>query len=305
MKRTSLLSLALLIPVSAAACGSDDGGSTAQGDHYKYVVATLDTRATNKLDIDGNGVSENKLGDLIGLLTVAKFMVQEAVDEAVSTGVATLLADVQTTSFTGASGAGVSFYLGDSATIMPAPCTDKSMLSTCGQHLKGTGSFTVQAGAPKDTLLTGSIAAGTFKGGPGKIAIQIALTGTPITVNLINAKAQLSEITADGIGKGLVGGAVTQAELDASVFPGIAGQLTEAIKGCKSGTACMCNAMTMATAESIRSTFDSDNNCMISPQEVKANNILASGLNPDLTIDGQKAVSVVLGFTAKKATFTP
>jgi hypothetical protein len=304
MKRTSLLSLALLIPVSAAACGSDDGGgSTAQGDHYKYVVATLDTRATNKLDIDGNGVSENKLGDLIGLLMVAQFKVQEAVDEAVATGVATLLADVQTTSFTGASGAGVSFYLADTATIMPAPCTDTSMLSTCGQHLKGTGSFTIQAGAPRDTLLTGSIAAGTFKAGPGKIAIQIALTGTPLTVKLINAKAQLSEITADGIGKGLVGGAVTQAELDATVFPGIAMQLTTALQSCtKSDTACTC---TTTTATGIQSNFDSNKDCKVSPEEVKANPAVSSGLNPDLTIDGQKAVSVVLGFTAKKATFTP
>jgi hypothetical protein len=196
MKRTSLLmTLALTLPLGVTACGgSDDDGEdlgTPEGEHYQYVVATIDPRSTNRLDIDGNGMSENRLGDLVGILDLANFKVQETINEAVQKADVLLLADLQTSSFSASGTAGISFFLGDSASAMPTPCTDTSMISTCGKHLAGTGMFSIAASSPRDTLLKGKFAAGTFKAGPGKLAIQIALTGAPITVNLIGARAQL------------------------------------------------------------------------------------------------------------------
>lgn len=326
MKPSSLWCLALVTPLAAGAagCGSDDGDGQVEGEHYRYVVATLSTVATNKLDIDDNGRTENKLGDLVGLLTAANFGVQATVDEAVNTGSAVLLADLQTSSFSSAASAGFAVYLGDSASITPAPCTDITMLATCGQHLKGTGAFTIAASSPRDTLLTGPFAGGTMKGGPGKISLQLALTGAPITVSLTSARVQISDVSADGIGRGLIGGGVTQTELDTTVLPGVTAQLKavidrdcgpEAERALSGGvcgrqpvggsfTACMAGT-TGETVLAPTSGFDSTRDCKVTLAEVKAHPILAQGLSPDLMVNGQPAMSAVLGFTAKKGSFTP
>jgi hypothetical protein len=314
MTRYSLLSFALALPLASTACGSDDSGDseTPTGEHYGYVVATVDPRATNKLDIDGNGSSENKLGDLVGLLTAGGFKVQEAIDEAVLTGAALLLVDVQTTSFSGASSAGVAFYLGDSATAMPAPCTDTTMITTCGKHLAGTGSFSIAASSPRDTQLPGPLTGGTLKAGPGELAIQIALTGAPIVVNLIGARAQISSVTADGIGKGVVGGAISLTELNNNVLPAIEGQLDAVVlRDCgplagRTGDTCNCTAGSTGLAV-LRGTppFDySPADCDVSLDEIKNNTVVAPSLKSDVTVDGMPGISVGLGFTAKKATFT-
>lgn len=332
MTRYSLLSFALALPLASTACGSDDDGGSEEptGTHYGYVVATVDPRSSNKLDIDENGASENKLGDLVGLLTAGGFDVQEAIDDAVLSGTALLLVDVQTESFTSAKAAGAAFYLGDSATAMPTPCTDTTMITTCGKHLAGTGSFTIAAGSSRDTKLAGPLTSGTLKtDAGGKLAIQIALTGAPIKVNLVGARAQLSSITADGIGKGLVGGAVTEAELNSNVFPEIQKQLKFVIDrdcGAESvrslgtptgGSSMVCGKTegsvftpcvdTGAGVLAAAAQFDNatPRDCKVTVEEIKANPIIMSGLKSDVTIDGAPGVSVVLGFTAKKATFTP
>jgi hypothetical protein len=331
MTRYSLWSFALALSVASTACGSDDdsGAEAPTGEHYGYVVATVDTRATNKLDIDGNGSPENKLGDLLGTLNALKFMVQPAIDAAVASGTVLLLVDVQTTSFSGAGAAGVAFYLGDSATATPAPCTDATMISTCGKHLAGTGTFTLAASSPRDTQLAGPFTGGTLKAGPGAIAIQIALTGAPVVVNLIGARAQISSVTADGIGKGIVGGAISQTELDNSIFPAIQAQLKTVIDddcgaesvrslGIAAGeTVCgktegatftPCAPGTGATA---LAAFDAapagggQKDCKVSIEEIKTNSLVMPFLKPDVMVNGVPGVSVVLGFTAKKATFTP
>jgi hypothetical protein len=309
-----LLSFALVLPLASAACGSDDSseGEEPSGEHYGYVVATVDSRASNKLDIDGNGSSENKIGDLIALLAIGGFQVQSTIDEAVATGATLLLVDVQTTSFSGAGSAGVAFYLGDSATAMPAPCTDTTMISTCGKHLAGTGTFTIAASSPRDTQLTGPLTGGTLKAGPGKIAIQIALTGAPIVVNLMGARTQVSSITADGIGKGIVGGAISLTELNNNVLPAIEGQLDAVVlSDCgapagRTGATCSCVAgSTGLTVLRGASPFDySPADCEVSLDEIKTHQLVAPSLKSDVTIDGMPGISVGLGFTAKKATFT-
>lgn len=320
MKRTSLLmTAALTLPLAMTACGGSDGEGeedqgTVEGEHYQYVVATIDPRSTNRLDIDGNGMSENKLGDLVGILTLAGFEVQEAIDEAVLKGAAILLADVQTTSFSASATAGVSFYLGDSATAMPPPCTDTTMIATCGKHLAGTGTFNIAATSPRDTLLKGKFAAGTFKAGPGKLAIQIALTGAPITVNLISARAQLSTTTADGIAKGLVGGAISDAELNNNVLPAIEGQLKAVVdrdcgpladRDTSANGNCSCTGATGLAVLRGQAPFDyaPTRDCQVSVAEIKGHPLLVTALKADIMVEGQPALSVGLGFTAKKATF--
>lgn len=75
MKRYSLLSFALALPFAAVACGGSDdegeGSGPAEGEHHRYVVSTVAPGGGNRLDIDGNGSLENKLGGLVGLLDTA------------------------------------------------------------------------------------------------------------------------------------------------------------------------------------------------------------------------------------------
>jgi hypothetical protein len=316
MKRTSLSCLALTLPltlvVAAVGCGSDDdsggGGAAAEGDHYQYVVATMNPKQTNALDIDGNGKSENQLGALIGFLTVGGFDVQGAVDEAVVRGAALLLADYQATSLSSASNAGFSLYLGDSAAITPAPCTDTTMLSTCGQHLTGTGSFAISAASPRDTQLTGSIAGGIFTGGPGRFSIPVALTGAPIVVNLIGARIRITESTEASIA-GILGGAIAQTDIDSNVLPAIKDQLeTVLVRDCGAAAARVapaCGCAANSTGAGVIAGFDTaaPQDCTVSIAEIKAQPFVASGLKTDIMVDGMPALSVGIGFTAKKATF--
>lgn len=332
MKRYSLLSFALALPFAAVACGGSDdegeGGGTPEGEHYRYVVNSINASGSNKLNIDGMGATENKLGGLVD--TLQNFMladVKAAIDEAVLSGNSLVLADLQTTSFSASGTAGFQVFLGDRATANPRPCTDDTMVATCGQHLMGTGSFTVAAASPRDAALTGTFQGGTLKGGQGKITIPIALTGAPITVGLVAAQMQLSNVNADGIGTGILGGALLEKDLNDQVLPQVNTQLQLVVErdcgpaatrvrgavGTPPQMVCGNNASgtfvpCAATGAGILSTtlgFDPDNNCVFGLDDVKNSNTLKTFLNSDVTIDGQKGVSVVIGFTAKKATFTP
>ncbi len=323
MKRSSLWCLALVTPLAAGACGSDDGGDEASGEHYRYVVSKVDTASTNTMDVDGNGRKENKLGELLAGLST-QFQVQPTVDESVARGTALLLIDLQTSSFSSAAAAGFSLYLGDTATASPAPCTDNNTLSTCGQHLKGTGSFSISAASPRDAQLTGPIAGGTLNAGPGTVSLSLALGGPPATVKLVGARVQLSGASDAGIETGVIGGGITQTELDSVVLPAVAAQMKVVIdRDCGpeaqrtlSGNVCgytpvggsftACAAGT--TGETLlnpTSGFDSTRDCKITVAEIKAHPLLGLALTPDITLNGQAAVSAVLGFKATKGTFTP
>lgn len=325
MKRLSLLSFALALPLASVACGSDDegeGGGPVEGENYRYVVSSISAADTNKLDIDGNGTSENKLGTFVNTLSgLARIDVQGTITDSVLSGDVLLLADLQTTSFSTSANSGFSVYLGDQATTTPRPCTDETMIATCGKHLEGTGTFTIAASSPRDSLLKGSFSGGILKGGPGNITIPIAVTGEPITVNLVSARVQLSSVTADGIGKGTLGGAMLQTELDNNVFPQVHAQLVTVINrdcgpenirvlegglcGRNDGTGFLACTATGAAALGTMLGLDSVRDCKLTLAELQGNTIIKTLLGPDIMIDGKPALSVALGFTAKKGTFTP
>ncbi len=97
------------------------------------------------LDIDGNGQPDNALGGLLAALAgQADLDLNGTVNEQVVSGGIVLLANMKATDLSNATGAGLHVYLGDAATAMPTPCTDPEMISTCGQHLQGTGMFDVK-----------------------------------------------------------------------------------------------------------------------------------------------------------------
>jgi len=230
--------LAALPMTLLAACG-DDGGSSQPdpvGPHYQYVSSEAFVPTNNNearmygLDLNGDKTPDNQLGMVLGTLATMNIDVQGSITNAVLEGSIILLIDFQTEDFTNTTAAGLKVLLGD--TPMPQPCTDPEnpTPATCGKHLAGTGMFTIKAGSPSDAAVGGKIINGTFNGGPGNISLQISLgDGDPVQLDLIGARAKATGITEAGIDTVILGGALTESDLNTKVIPAIQGQIAPII----------------------------------------------------------------------------
>jgi hypothetical protein len=298
----------LVSALPLVACGGEDT-ITPEGPHYTYVVSEASVPTNNVqatefgLDLNGDKVVDNQLGAVLAALSAQNVDVQGAIKSAVDEGDIILLMDLQTSSFSSAGGAGLQVKLGDAP--MPAPCTDTTD-TVCRKHLDGNGSFAVSASSPADAAVTGKIVGGTFNGGPGNIAVQIALGGTDaVQLDLIGARAKASGMTEAGIDSVVVAGALTEADLNDQVIPAIHSQIVPLIMAdCMDLTApptCGCpSGSTGATILTLLDTTPKD--CNVTVDEIRNNTLLKSLLAPDVTIDGQAALSLGLKVKAVKGT---
>ncbi len=303
------------IAASLVACGGgDDGGfDPPEGPHSTSVAKTVSVPTNNNqardfgLDLNGDKTPDNQLGMVLGTLAGQGFDVQGTISEAVASGSIILLVDFQAPNFTSTTAAGLQIKLGDDATASPAPCTDPLDPTTCGKHLAGTGVFTVAAGSPNNVAVGGKIAGGVFTGGPGRLALQIALGGSDaIQLDLIGARAKGTGITADGFTELILAGALSQNDLDTKVIPAIHAQLGPIITQDCTGTAppdpCGCEAN--STGKTVIGLFDtSPKDCTVTIEEIRTNSLIMSLLAPDVTIDGVEALSLGIKVTTVKATF--
>jgi hypothetical protein len=343
MNRLFVLSTAL-VPMSLIACGGGGGDEviTPTGPHTQYVVSKANVPANPTqvksfgLDLGSpkankqDGMVDNQLGTVLSTLATMGFKVQDGIDTAVQDGSIILLADIQSEDFTSSNAAGVSVLLG--ANPMPAPCTDPTMPTTCGQHLKGTGVFTVATNSPQNAALAGKISGGTFDAGPGDVTLQITLGGAaPISLALQHARAQIQGITADGIMTATIGGEVSQDDINNQVIPAVQAQLPPLINrdcgrvgtapptmdlGCPTDPTCTignvpkCGCMDQSTGATILSLLDTGPaDCAVSVTEIQMNSLIKSLLAPDVctqsSCDKPDALSIGIQVTAVKATFTP
>ncbi len=311
-----LLLASALIPMSFVACGGSDGTPTPEGAHTHYIankvfVPTSSTESREYgLDLNGDGTVDNQLGaTLAALKSQGGFDIQSTIDKSVNDGSIILLVDFQSNSFTSSAAAGIQVFLGNNP--MPAPCNG-SADTTCGHHLTGSGSFTVDPSGPTNAALAGKIVGGTFTGGPGDLALQIALGGTmPIQLNLIGARAKADTISATGIGTASGGGiifagAVSKDDVDNKIIPAIPPQLNATItRDCNMLTSPPgCGCTSGSTGATIISFFDSNKDCNISTAELMSNSLVMSLLQPDVTINGVMALSVGVKATAVTGTYT-
>jgi hypothetical protein len=314
--RSIHLFVASAVSLSLAACGGGDdggddgGGDEVGGDHNQSVVSKMTlpegNNTTLKLDIDGNGTKENKLGAILSALTSQSngaLDLQASLDRGINKGDIVLLSDVQASALTSASDAGFRVYLG--TIVSPAACTNPEDEATCGKHLAGTGQFTAAA---SDSIITGTIVNGRFTGGPGTLTLKLSLEGTLITLNLINAKAEFS-VTADGSIDGIVGGAITETELNSNVIPAIATTIQNIIAtDCTGGTPetdCGCTAG--STGKTLLGLFDTVEDCAVTEAEVKESGFIKTLLGPDLDLlppaNDTDSLSVGVGVKTVKATW--
>ncbi|MDX2090900.1 MAG: hypothetical protein SFX73_23775 [Kofleriaceae bacterium] len=315
--------LAAALPFTLVACGGDDGGvdqPTPEGPHYqtvskKVLVPTNNSQAREYgLDIgssDGelDGTVDNQLGMVLGTLATMGFDIQATIDGAVAEGSIILLADFQTSDFMNTTAAGLKILLGDKATAMPAPCNDgetydEETKTGCGRHLAGTGNFTIAAGSPNDAAVAGKIVNGVFTGGPGNITLQIALGGTDaIQLDLIGARAKATGISGDAITSLVLGGALTENDLNTKVIPAIQAQIAPIVTEDCPGTAPSCNCTSGSTGATVLDLFDANDNCEVSVEEIATNQLIQSLLAPDVKIEGTDALSLGVKVETTKATF--
>jgi hypothetical protein len=314
----SLLFLASAVSLSLAACGGgDDGGDDGDdtgptGTHTQSVlnkmILPVGPNDDLKMDIDGNGRTENRLGSILATLqsqSGGELDLQASIDRGVNTGDITLLGDIQAEALTTATNAGFRVYLG--MIQSPVACTNPDDDTTCGQHLQGTGSFVAE---PSDALVKGNIVNGRFTGEDGELTLKLALEGTLIDLNLIAAKAELT-VTADGITEGIIGGAITKAELDTNVIPAVGATIQNIIEDDCVGTpneggADLCGCPS-GTGRTLRGLFDTDNSCEVTQTEVSDSPFIRTLLSPDLDLleptMQADSLSVAVGITTVKATW--
>jgi hypothetical protein len=318
------MKLSVLGLVAVVACGSSakqpDAASGASADaaldavqptgtHHHYVLdlVTLPNTTTSVnddgFDLDGDGQVNNALGALshdVDAQTGVDIQAMENI--AVDQGTVLMLADFQGTSFTNATNAGFTTYVGMNA--IPAPCNGPGD-TVCRHHLQGDGTFDVAA-MPRDPQLLGDVHIGTFKGGGGRVSLALSVGGgVPQLYTLLGARTEIAAGATEFIGK--IGGAITKTEVTAKVVPAIQATLMIPItRDCMNlSTPPGCGCPTGSGGANVLALFDTDHDCAVSTFEVEGNSLFMSLLTPDVTIDGQPCVSIGVSVHAVAATFTP
>jgi hypothetical protein len=296
--------------------GGDGGGETVNpdGTHTQYVADTITipgsaAEATQLgLDLDGDDVVDNALGQNLSILATQGVDLQASVDEAIVTGSIVLLANVQATALDNATGVGFSVFLGEEPTS-PAPCTDPEEITTCGLHLDGSGMFSVSSDSPSDALIVGSILGGSFQTSTvGNVTLRLELVeGQPaIELNLIGARAEYSA-SASNLMSGKLGGAITEDEARNNLLPVIVDLVIATVEEDCMGTPGDC-CTPDSTGETVLTIFNTDGDCAVSEEEVETNDLVGTVLSPDVDLIGDDGVddsiSLGLGFTGVGATFT-
>jgi len=338
--RSTFFALAMTASLGAAACGGgggDDDGGGPTGDPHGYVIdkVTVPDQGDDPafgFDLNGDGNIDNRLGSDIASLAVlsgGSFDIQGGIDKAVDDGSILLLVNIQATALDNAANAGTQVFLGKLGTPAAA-CTDPNDTTTCRQHLDGHGSFTVDSASPTDAKVVGNIVNGTFTNTtPGKIALQIAFSGTAINVELVDAHAQINGIAADGslFASSKVGGGISQSDLMTNVEPAIADSIQDIIvRDCapanvpaspRDGTGypdyCHCTGTgatiigSLTIDQNTTAHADTAYDCVISHDEFADDGTVQQLLKPDIDTDNDgvtDALSVGVQITGIKGTFT-
>ncbi|HUJ59590.1 MAG TPA: hypothetical protein VLX92_13885 [Kofleriaceae bacterium] len=279
------------------------------GMHYHYVIDHVNVPTTSAqaqadgLDLDGNGTIDNQLGNVLATFTSQGFDFQTTVSQDVDDGAIIMLGDLQASALDNASDAGFTLYTGTNP--QPPACSSPTD-TVCRHHLTGSAMFDVAA-SPRDNPLAGAIVNGTYTTTTsGHLSVQLALAGNPVTLTLIGARAKLVP-TATTITTGILAGAITTTDLDTKVFPAVQQAVTATIAAdCTALTSPpTCGCASGSQGASLIALFDANHDCAVSVDEIENNQLIQALFAPDVTVEGQKALSFGVQVTAVGAVYTP
>jgi hypothetical protein len=248
------------------------------------------------MDIDGDGVPDNKLGTAIAQVQSLQMNLQKLVDAVIARGEAVMLVDVRATSLEQADQSVAWFLRG--ATPSPPPCKDRFDVATCGQHLTGAGNFTISAEDARTSFSVGKISGGRFVGGPNRVHVAVGLVegAPPLVLDLVGARADMQ--TGAVLMGARLAGAVPQADVERALIPAVYAAVAETARhNCHGEPPNCCTPDTPGAA--LHRLFDTDKNCEITLNEFRTHPFVASVFTPDL----KDALSFGLSFDAVAARF--
>jgi hypothetical protein len=258
------------------------------------------------LDLNGDTTIDNQLGMVMGVFASQGLPIQETADPVVDRGASLMLIDLQSNGFTSGTG---KFTLYTGANPQPPACNGGADV-TCRRHLDGNGAFIVSVASARDPLLTGTFSSGTLTtavGPTNRLHLSTALmTAPPETLELLGARVKVTGASATGITSGVIAGAVPATEVNTKLLPGWqTGINAQIAQDCtRVGTDCGCtNPSTGRTYVLLFDLIAKD--CIVSMTELTTSSLIQALLEPDVTIDGQPALSLGIGFRAVRATYTP
>ncbi len=245
------------------------------------------------LNVDGDPQQhpDNMFGEMLTLLAslTPGLEIQSTLDEVINTGQLVSLHVVKADDPLNDPSVSWAIFLGQKTTSAPS--------------FDGTDKFTLDAAAPADQPIVGSISNAHFAGGPGTAHVEMILLGQLVEVNLVGVLLE-ADLNANGCANGRLGGGVTAEEFKGKLLPALADGLNQIIKS------------NTAAANPLLQALDSNNNGTITTQELENNPLLMIAISPDLDLldasgkfnpnqDGVKdSYSVGLGFTCVTANFT-
>jgi hypothetical protein len=273
-------------------------------DHQTVPVNNTEARA-NTLDLNGDATPDNQLGGVFAALAGQGFDFTTPTSTAVDRGTIIVLVDLQAPDLATAAAAVMTTYLG--ANPQPPACNGPTD-GTCRHHLDGTATFALSPASPHEPPLAGAISGGVYTGGPGKLPVQIAPFGPTMQLELVGARAKLADLTDTTIATGIIAGGIRQSDIDTTFIPQAAADFEAIVqRDCPNsgGVPPDCGCAAGAQGKTLLSIFDaSPQDCRITEDEVRTSSLIQSLLAPDLTIEGQPALSFGFGFTAVRGEFT-
>jgi hypothetical protein len=303
MNRVAMLVLAL----TGCYFDSDEPLPPLEGDIYQYVVSDLKVPTNNLearefgLDLNDDMTVDNQLGMVFGTLEGQGLGTASTVREALQRGGLLMLAELQTTSLVDSPDAGLTTFLG--ADAVPDACTDDANLATCGQHLKGTGTFTIDANSASHQA-RGPIVDGVFVEDTGIMPVELAISlAGVIRLDLRGARVKITQITPDGA-RGVLAGAIAPIDIEGVVIPEAAQQIDRIVVDECTGPAAQGNLCgCYDRSRTLEKIFDANGDCRVDTEEVAANSLVRSLLAPDVRVHGQEMLSFGVGVEFARATF--
>jgi hypothetical protein len=269
----------------------------------KYVTNTITIPSTaaqaNTLafDLNGDGHKDNALGQAFATLAAQNIDLQADFTSSINAGRDLMLHSL------------VARSLQHDAAATWQVFTAKSKRNPA---FDGTGMFSVDPNTSRGSRLVGTLTNGSFKGGPGTVPFRMSLVRgqTPFDFQLVVARIA-AHCTAAACHNGLLGGAIRMTDFNSKFYFALA-QLFMAEIGpnCTASTPGNCTTQ----AQQLLQLFDTNDDYVITAQELQANAIMQSLFAPDLDLykaDGKRgkdgvadSISLGIGFSSVRAKFT-
>jgi len=190
------------------------------------------------------------------------------------------------------------------------PACDSANDTVCRHHLDGSASFEVDPLAAQNTPLTGDVIGREKVTTPisgGNARLQLLTTmGTDTVIALDLVAVRITAVLNGAVTGGVLAGGVLQTDLDTKILPAWQQYFMSSVaRDCSTTQPPDCGCAGGSQGQAVIGLFDSaPQDCTITVSEIRNNSFLPNLFTPDLTVDGQPALSIGLGFEAVSGSFT-